>query len=154
MLQLMLVLVSFIPPLFTIPTIFLAIRSSTIMKAITLLDLTVVAKVVEQSQINTSMLAEFRKTILKFMKKQGPGLPGMIKTCDMFAEKNAKTLKKSEFREMLLHNKVIYTPEKINFLFGSIDLNGGTTVDYGVRLDCICFDALRCLNNCKICCFL
>jgi hypothetical protein len=143
--QVLLVLASLIPPLVTFPTIFLVIRSSTIMKAITLLDLTVVAKVIEQSQINTTMLAEFRKTILNFMKKEGPGIDGMIKTCNMFAEKNANVLRKSDFREMLLHHKVIYTPEKINFLFGSIDLNGGSTVDYGVSN--VCFFAW-CMHTC------
>jgi len=124
------ILVTLAPPIITFPTIFLAIRSSTIMKAITLLDLTVVAKVIEQSQINTTMLADFRKTIVNFMKKDGPGIDGMIKCCNRFARGNTSALKKSDFREMLLHNKVIYTPEKIDFLFGSIDLNGGSTVDY------------------------
>jgi hypothetical protein len=151
--QLMLVLVSLIPPLVTFPTIFLAIRSSTIMKAITLLDLTVVAKVIEQSQINTTMLAEFRSTILKFMKKKGSGLEGMIKTCEEFAEKKSNVLRKSEFREMLLHNKVIYTPEKINFLFGSIDLNGGSTVDYGVRINCCVFILLLIIHLNSLICF-
>ena len=122
----------------TLPTLFLAIRSSTIVKAISLLDLSVVAQVIEQSQTNTAMLAEFRRTLLRVMKKQGPGLSGMVKTCDEFAEHCGSSMKKSEFREMLLHHKVIYTPEKINFLFGSIDLNGGSTADYGVSIDAYC----------------
>ena len=145
--QLSFFLVSLVPPLVTLPTIFLAIRSSTIVKAISLLDLSVVAHVIEQSQINTTMLAEFRKTLLKVMKKQGIGLPGMIRTCDQFAEKHGNnSLKKSEFREMLLHHKIIYTPEKINFLFGSIDLNGGSTLDYGVSIDSASFYvAILCL---------
>ena len=130
--KLALTVYSLIPPIVAFPTIFLAIRSSTILKAITLLDLNVVAAVIEKSEVNTNMLAEFRKTILKFMKKQGSGVEGMIKTCNMFAEKDSNVLRKTDFREMLLHNKVIYTPDKIDFLFGSIDLNGGSTVDYGV----------------------
>jgi hypothetical protein len=137
-LRLWYILITLLPPIITFPTIFLAIRSSTIMQAITFLDLSVVAKVIEQSQINTTMLADFRKTILNFMKKDGPGLDGMIKCCNRFADGKDSVLKKSDFREMLLANKVIYTPEKINFLFGSIDLNGGSTVDYGVSMkECI-----------------
>jgi hypothetical protein len=134
-LRLWYILITLLPPIITFPTIFLAIRSSTIMQAITFLDLSVVAKVIEQSQINTTMLADFRKTILNFMKKDGPGLDGMIKCCNRFADGKDSVLKKSDFREMLLANKVIYTPEKINFLFGSIDLNGGSTVDYGVSVN-------------------
>ena len=131
-LQLKWAICALIPPLVAFPTIFLAIRSSTILKATTCLDLYVVAAVIEKSQANTNMLAEFRKALLKLMKKQGPGVEGMIKTCNMFAGENANVLQKSDFREMLFHNNIVYTPEKIDFLFGSIDLNGGSTVDYGV----------------------
>jgi hypothetical protein len=125
--------ISLIPPVIAFPTIFLAIRSASIMKAITVLDLTVVAKVIEQSKENTATLVTFRKVMLKVMKRQGEGVEGMVKTCNEFAEHNSYALKKSEFREMLFYHKIIYTTEKINFLFGVINLNlSSTTLKYEV----------------------
>ena len=133
--QVLLCSLALLPPVVTFPTVFLAIRSSSLLKALTCLDVTVAAKVIQQSEVNTTMLDQFRQTVLRFMAEEGPGIEGMLRTCNKFAEKNSSVLRKSDFREMLLHHKVIYTPEKIDFLFGSIDLNGGSTVDYGVRVE-------------------
>lgn len=127
-----LIVLSLLPALVTTFLSALAIRSSSILKAITCLNLTVVAAVLDKSHSNAAALSTLRTQLLEHLSKEGPDIKlAMLKLLRRFSE-DGMLLTRLEFEAILVHYRILYVPKKIDFLFRSIDANGGNTIEMGV----------------------
>jgi hypothetical protein len=130
---LLMMFVSLLPAVLTLPFLALAIRSSSVLRAITYLSLEVVGSVMDRSAANAASLEEFRNGFVKVCTTQNPKDPrhAMQRICYDFSADHI-CLTRHGFTDMLLSCGMLYQTEKIKFIFSCIDINGGSTVDMGV----------------------
>mmetsp|Transcript_20925 Transcript_20925/g.30153 ORF Transcript_20925/g.30153 Transcript_20925/m.30153 type:complete len:929 (+) Transcript_20925:135-2921(+) len=128
----MFAVLSLLPSLLAFPILALAIRSSSILKAITFLNLNIVGAVMDKTAANNAALEEFRTKFLESCRKEDPlnHKIGMLKICRRYSS-DGIMLSRTEFGDMVLACGLLYSPEKLKFIFSYVDINGGATVDMG-----------------------
>eukprot|EP00602_Paraphysomonas_sp_CaronLab_P012718 CAMPEP_0185038098 /NCGR_PEP_ID=MMETSP1103-20130426/33326_1 /TAXON_ID=36769 /ORGANISM="Paraphysomonas bandaiensis, Strain Caron Lab Isolate" /LENGTH=833 /DNA_ID=CAMNT_0027576371 /DNA_START=93 /DNA_END=2591 /DNA_ORIENTATION=+ len=127
-----LIVIALLPALVGFPFLAMAIRSVSVLKAITLLNLDIVGSVMEQSAANAAASEEFKNKYLKSCRDENENDPrkGMVAICNRFSS-DGICLSRREFSDMLLSCGMLYGPDKIKFIFSCIDINGGATIDMG-----------------------
>lgn len=125
---------SALPAILAFPLIAEAIRASSVLKAVTILNLEVVSSVMDKTAVNTAAVEEFRNLFLAQCKAADAKnvKVGMLKLCRRFSS-DGMILTQSEFASMLLSCGILCSSQKAKFLFSYIDLNCGSTIDMGVR---------------------
>jgi len=126
-----LIVIALLPALIGFPFLAMAIRSVSVLKAITLLNLDIVGSVMEKSATNAAASDEFRSKFLRSCRDENSDpRKGMVSICNRFSS-DGICLSRREFSDMLLSCGMLYGPEKIKFIFSCIDINGGSTIDMG-----------------------
>ena len=120
----LLAILSLLPAVFTFPLVSQAIKSSSILKAISKLNLDVLAAVVDKTEHKTKILADFREKLLSQMSD--PSRTPKQQLLDIFAQydvDNSRQLTREEFRSMLSSFRIHYPPQKWKFVFNALDLD-------------------------------
>ena len=133
-------LISLIPPMLTFPVISYAIKSSTILKALSSLNLDVVATVVEKTESNLTDVEGLREKLTRLLAEDHHGTDvtqtlkdGMMTIFEDFSE-NQFSLTYEEFLAMLTDFRIHYTPQKSRTIFRSLDINLDGNISIEVRV--------------------
>lgn len=130
----LMMLISLLPAILTLPFLALSIRSSSVLRAITYLSMEVVGSVMDKSAANALSLEEFRKGFINVCAKQNAQEPrrAMQRICKEFSTDKV-CITRQQFTDMLLSCGMLYPAEKIHFIFSCIDIAGKSVIDMGVR---------------------
>jgi hypothetical protein len=150
--QIAYVSVSLLPAVLAFPFIAAAIRSSSVLKAITVLDLDVVGHVMDVTAANTASVEEFRtRFLVECQAVDAKNVKiGMLKLCRKFSSDGA-VLTQKEFGSMLVSCGILCSAEKAKFLFSYIDMNLGSTIDMGVSVDAVLVIISLLMSNRVLC---
>ena len=134
-----LALISLVPPMLTFPVISYAIKSSTILKALSSLNLDVVATVVEKTESNLTAVEGLRTKLSHLLVPDDHATDattalkdGMMTIFEDFSE-NQFSLSYEEFLAMLTDFRIHYTSQKSRTIFRSLDINMDGTISIEVR---------------------
>jgi hypothetical protein len=132
----MLIILSILPALFALPFVSQAIKSSSILKAVTKLNLDVVSSVVERTEARIHLLKSFRQNLTKFLiEVHGSEIVHRIAVNQLYEEfnHNCDGLTYEEFLEMLEGCRLYVPKNQTKKIYGEIDINQDGAVTMEVR---------------------
>jgi hypothetical protein len=149
----LLALVSLVPAMLTFPIISYAIKSSSILKALSSLNLDVVASVVEKTESNLAAVESFRgklRASLLASCDEGDNEDKALKDgmMDLFEEFAADqfSLTAEEFVMLLNDHRIHYTNQKCRAIFRALDINLDGLISIEVR----CAATMHCIARIAI----
>jgi len=118
------IILSILPALFSLPFIAQAIKSSSILKAVTKLNLDVVATVVEKTENRIKVIEDLRHKLAHHLRDgQDVSKAGINGLYEKYNFQDPAGLTKSEFIEMLEGCRIHYTNQKCRTIFSALDIN-------------------------------
>jgi len=128
------IILSILPALFSLPFIAQAIKSSSILKAVTKLNLDVVATVVEKTDVKIQLVATFRQNLRRYLTEINDGQT-IAKTAINQLYEEYNTIDKSEgltfkeFRDLLDGCGIHITKHKSRIIYNEMDINRDGSVN-------------------------
>jgi hypothetical protein len=123
----LLIVLSLLPALFALPFISQAIKSSSILKAVTKLNLDVVSSVVEKTETRIKVLEDLRRKLTHHLEKETQDMViGKAEINSLYEQYNLENpcgLSREEFIELLEGSRIHYTRHKCRTIFTALDLN-------------------------------
>eukprot|EP00602_Paraphysomonas_sp_CaronLab_P004195 CAMPEP_0185026600 /NCGR_PEP_ID=MMETSP1103-20130426/10950_1 /TAXON_ID=36769 /ORGANISM="Paraphysomonas bandaiensis, Strain Caron Lab Isolate" /LENGTH=801 /DNA_ID=CAMNT_0027560235 /DNA_START=330 /DNA_END=2735 /DNA_ORIENTATION=+ len=115
----MLIALSALPPLLTFPFLYLAVKASSILKALSRLDLDIVSAVVEKTESNAATKRFFRELCMNLVKDS---VNPKMALNDLFEEYSVDgiTLHWDEFQSLVINSKIHLTQQKLRYLYDSM----------------------------------
>jgi hypothetical protein len=146
--------ISLLPAVISFISLTFAIRSTTLLRGLTMIHVGTLLHVMKLSQQKTLLMREVREKLLEAMKAESPHcvtramLDIMLDVCRRYSD-DGLTLSRSDFMKMLLHYDLIYPRAIFDQIYDAIDVNGGSGIEIGVRL-CLLSSSLTslCLSLC------
>ena len=111
-----LLVISALPPLATFPFLYLAIKSSTILKALCRLNLDIVAAVVEKTESNSALKKNFRSLYLSLATNRVDARPELR---ELFHKHSTDGISMGwdEFQEMVIASQIHFSQAKLRYLY-------------------------------------
>jgi len=113
----MLIILSALPPLLTFPFLYLAIKASSVLKALSQLDLDIVSAVVEKTESNAATKRFFRELCMNLVKDSPHP---KVALNNLFEEYSVDgiTLHWDEFQSLVINSNIHLTQQKLRYLYG------------------------------------
>ena len=130
------VLLSLLPSIISFISLTFAIRSTTLLRGLTKINITSLINVMKLSQTKTKLLNELRSNLLNKIegevKRVTTSLLDRMLNVSRAYSSDGTTLTRSEFMRMLLNYNIIYPQKTFNEIYNAIDVNGGHGLEIGV----------------------
>jgi hypothetical protein len=122
----MLVILSILPALFALPFVSQAIKSSSILKAVTKLNLDVVSAVVERTEARIKIIDDLREKLRHYLERESEVSvlrAGINWLYEQYNYESSCGLTRAEFMELLEGSGIHYTKQKCRIIFTALDIN-------------------------------